>query len=84
MPQSHWYGDVIMTYIRRSKYSHIYTLSISAGKNQSTKVSGALYILIYEYNYKVIIGCDTILQEYYIIDRRKYENKEIHNHKLYK
>jgi len=38
------------------------------------KVHGALYIPTYEYNYKVIIGCDTILQEYYITDRRKYEN----------
>ena len=28
----------------------------------------------YEYNYKVITGYDTISQEYYIIDRRKYEN----------
>ena len=42
------------------KYSHIYTLSISTCKNQSTKVRDALYILIYEYNYKVIIRCDTI------------------------
>ena len=56
------------------KYPHIYTLSINTGKNQNTKVCGALYILIYEYNYKVIIGCDTILQEYYITDRRKCEN----------
>ena len=39
-------------------------LSISTGKNQSTKVRGALCIQIYEYNYKVITGCDTILQEY--------------------
>ena len=33
-------------------------LSISVGKNQSRK-RGALYILTYEYNYKVIIKCDT-------------------------
>ena len=38
------------------------------------KVYGALYIPTYEYNYKVITGCDTILQEYYITERRKYEN----------
>jgi len=56
------------------KYPHIYMLSISTGKNQSTKVRGALYILIFEYNYKIITGCDTMLQEYGIIDRRKYEN----------
>jgi len=53
------------------KYPHIYTLSISTDKNQSTKAHSALYIPTYEYNYKVIKGCDTILQEYYIIDRRK-------------
>jgi len=49
-------------------------LSISAGKNQSMKRCGALYILTYECNYKVIIGRDTILQEYYITDRHKCEN----------
>ena len=67
------YGDVTVTYIRRSKISHVYTLSISTGKNQSTEARGALYIPTYEYNYKVITD-DTILQEYYITDRRKYEN----------
>jgi len=35
------------------------------------KVCGALYILTYKYNYKVITGCDIILQEYYITVRRK-------------
>ena len=38
------------------------------------KVRGALYILTYEYNCKVITGRDTILQECYITDRRKCEN----------
>jgi len=38
------------------------------------EVRCALYIPTYEYNYKVITGCDTILQEYYITHRRKYEN----------
>jgi len=38
------------------------------------KVYSALYIPTYEYNYKVIKGCDTILQAYYIIDKRKCEN----------
>jgi len=56
------------------KYPHIYKLSISTGKNQSTKVRGALYIPTYEYNYKVIIECDAILQEYYITDRHKCKN----------
>jgi len=32
------------------------------------KVRGALCIPTYEYNYKVITGCDTILKEYYITD----------------
>jgi len=58
----------IETLLRRiyacRKYPHVYTLSISTDKNQSVKVRGALCIPIYEYNYKVITGCDTILQEY--------------------
>jgi len=40
------------------KYSHVYTLSISTGKNQSTEARNALYIPMYEYNYKVITRCD--------------------------
>jgi len=40
------------------------------------KVRGALYIPTYEYNYKVITGCDTILQENYIINRRICKNKK--------
>jgi len=52
----------------------MYMLSISIGKNQSTKVHGVLCIPTYEYNYKVIKGCDTILQESYVTDRRKCEN----------
>ena len=56
------------------KYPYIYTHSIGTGKNQSSKICIALCITIYEYNYKVITKCDTILQEYYIIDRRKCEN----------
>jgi len=38
------------------------------------KIHGALYIPKYWYNYKVITGSDTILQEYYITDTRKCEN----------
>jgi len=56
------------------KYPHIYTLSISTSKNQSSELRGALYIPTYEYNYKVITGCDTILQEYYITDRHNCES----------
>ena len=51
-----------------------YTLSIITGKNQSLKICGALYISTYEYNYKVITRCDTILQEFTSPDRRKCEN----------
>ena len=40
------------------KYPHVYTLSISTGKNQSTEARGALYIPTQEYNYKVITGSD--------------------------
>ena len=49
-------------------------LCISTGKNQSMKIRSASYIPTYEYNYKAITTCDIILQEYYITDRRKYEN----------
>ena len=47
-------------------YPPVYTLSISTGKNQSTEVSGALYIPTHEYNYKVITRGDPILHKYYI------------------
>jgi len=73
-PQSHGYGDVTMTWIHGSKIpSCIYT------KHQYMQESeygsrGALYIPTYEYNCKVITRCDTILQEYYITDGRKYES----------
>ena len=49
-------------------------LSICTGKNQSTEARGTLYIPTYEYNYKVITRCDTILHEYYITDMRNREN----------
>ena len=75
-----------MTYIYiGQKYPHIYTLSISIGKNQSTKVRGASYILTYEYNCKVITGCDTILQEYYITDNAQLQKyKEMYKYEQYK
>jgi len=60
-------------YIGR-KYLHIYMLSISTRKNQSSEIRGALYIPTYEYNCKVITRCDTILQKYYITDKRNCEN----------
>jgi len=40
-------------YVGQKLPSH-YTLSISTGKNQSTKIRGALYFSTYEYNYKII------------------------------
>ena len=68
------YVDVTATCICRSKIPpHIYAKH-RYDKNQSTKVCGALYIPTYEYNYKVITGYDTILQEYCITDGRKCEN----------
>jgi len=67
--------ETLLRYIYASqKYTHIYMLNISTEKNQSTKVRSVLYIPTYEYNYKVITGCDTILQEYCITDKRKCEN----------
>ena len=74
MPQSRGYRDITATYICNRKCPYIYTLKISTNKNQSTKVHGALCIPTHEYNYKVITGCDTILQEYYITGRRNCEN----------
>ena len=70
------------------KYPNIYTLSISTGKNQRTKYVVHYTFQQYEYNYKVITGCDTILQEYYITDRRKCQNTSTNSkkdaHKLQK
>jgi len=43
--------ETLLRYIYAGqKYPHIYTLSISTGKNQSMKVRGALYIPTYEFN----------------------------------
>jgi len=72
-PRSYRHEDVTAMYILGQKYPHIYTLSINIGKNKSTNVCGALYIPTYAYSYKVITRCDTILQVYYITDRRKCE-----------
>ena len=60
-------------YIRRLKVLHVYTLSISTDKNQSTEASGALYIPTHGYNYKVITRGDPILHEYYTTDMRNCE-----------
>jgi len=49
-------------------------LSISTDKNQCTKVHGVLYIPTKEYNYKVITGCDIILQADYITRGCKSNN----------
>ena len=40
------------------KYPHVYMLSISIAKNQSTEEHGGLYIPTFEYNYIVITRCD--------------------------
>ena len=62
------------------KYPHVYTLSISTGKNQSTKARGTLYIPTYEYNYKVITRCDTILHEFTSPIGELREYKEIYKY----
>jgi len=55
-------------------------LSISTCKNQSTEVRGALNILTYEYDYRVITRCDIILYECYITDMTQMrEYKKIYN-----
>ena len=74
MPRSRGYGDVTATIIYRSKIlSHIYA---KHQYRQELEFKNMCCIIhsTYEYNYKVITGCDTILQEYYITDRRNYEN----------
>ena len=63
------------------KYPHVYTPSISTGENLSIEAHGALYVPTYEYNYKVIKRCDTILQEYYITDRSNCENTSMNGTK---
>jgi len=74
MPQPRGYGDITATYIRKSKIpSHIYAKH-QYRQESEYEVHGALYIPTYWYNYKVITECDTILQEYYITDRRNCEN----------
>ena len=66
------------------KYPQIYVLSISTGKNQSTKVRSIYTFQHKEYNYKVITECDIILQVHYIIARNKskiynmYSAKDAH------
>ena len=61
-------------YIRRSKIpSHIY-VKYQYRQESEFEIRGEIYIPTYEYNYKVITGCDTMLEEYYITDRHKYEN----------
>ena len=47
---------------------------LSIRQESKCKICGILYIPTYEYNCKVIIRYDTILQEYYITDGHKYEN----------
>jgi len=60
-PRSRRYGDITVMYIHMVKIpSHIYAKH-HTGRNQITKVCGALNIPTNEYIYKVITGCDTIL-----------------------
>ena len=55
-------GTLLRRIYAGQKYPHVYTLSISTGKNQRTEASGALYIPTHEYNYRVITRGDLILQ----------------------
>jgi len=52
------------------KYPHVYTLSISTGKNQRRKHSGNIHSNK-KYKYMVIAESNTVLQEYYITRRYK-------------
>ena len=71
-PRSRGYGDVTVTYIRRSKIpSRIYAKYQYKHESEygSTVV---IYISSEKYKYMVITASDTILQEYYIT--RKYKS----------
>ena len=74
-PRFHGYGDVTATYIRKSKYLPVYTLSISTDKNQSTEANGTLYVPTYIYNYRIITRVITILHEYHITNAQMREYK---------
>jgi len=73
-PRSCGCENVTTTYIRRSKYPHIYMLSISTGKNQSTKALDALYITTYEQLQSYHRMCHNITRILHINDRRKCKN----------
>jgi len=55
-------------------------LSISTSKYQSTEARGALYIPIYEYNYKVIIRCDKYYKNITSLMAQVREYKEIYKY----
>jgi len=74
MPRSRGYGDVTVTYIRRSEiHSRIYAKHQYMQESEYVNTWCIIHSK-YEYNYKVITRGDTILQEYYITDSRKCEN----------
>jgi len=74
MPWSRAYEDVTVTYIHRSKMpSHIYVKHQYKHELELENTWCNIHFNIWV-NYKVITGCDTILQGYYITDRRKCKN----------
>ena len=66
------------------KYPHVYTLSISTGKNQSAEASGALYIPTHEYSYKVFTGSDKYYKNITSPTRRNCENTRMYKYEQYK
>ena len=73
MPSSRGYGTLLRRIYIGQKYPHIYTLSISTCKNQSTKVHNTYTFQHRNTTYKVIKERDIILQGYYIT--LKYKSK---------
>jgi len=80
-PRSGGYGDVTVTYIRRSEIpSRIYA-KFQYMQNSECESTVVIYIPTEKYKYMVITESDTILQEYYITENIKEYNtwRDIHN-----
>jgi len=71
-PRSRGYGDVSVTYIRRSKISSCIYAKHQYRQESECGSTVVIYILTEKYKYMVITESDTILQEYYIT--RKYKS----------
>ena len=80
-PQSRGYGDVTVTYIRRSEIPSCIYAKHQCKKESEYGSTVVIYIPTEKYKYMVITDSDTILQEYYITRKiQKYIiRRDIHN-----